>query len=291
MIRPMNENLNPHPDAADTPEIDLLDLLVVAAENVRLLIVAPLIVGLLALAGAYAWPKTYESVSVLSTDDVNPAVVGSWATSGDLLAPVLKELGLFKDTSREDAVRLAREIVIVTVGKQDKLVTLTAAGETPESARQLNQRVLDQLVQFSRPAGPQKTALQFQLDTEKASLVAAVALEKELGKRLVADKLVTEAQSRVFSDLLRAKTALLTNVAQLQLRLEGLSASNVVQAPSLPERPVKPKKVLVAVAAALSAAVALLVFVFARQALRNADSDPATAGKLQRIRRGLGLRG
>jgi LPS O-antigen subunit length determinant protein (WzzB/FepE family) len=291
MIRPMHENLNPHPDAADIPEIDLLDLLVVAAENARLLILIPLIMGLLALAGAYAWPKTYESVSVLSTDDVNPAVVGSWATSGDLLAPVLKELGLFMDKSREDAVRLAREIVIVTVGKQDKLVTLTTSGETPESARQLNQRVLDQLVQFSRPAGPQKTALQFQLDTEKASLVAAVALEKELGKRLVADKLVTEAQSRVFSDLLRAKTALLTNVAQLQLRLEGLSASNVVQAPSLPERPVKPKKVLVAVAAALSAAVALLVFVFARQALRNADSDPATAGKLQRIRRGLGLRG
>lgn len=291
MIRPMNENLNPHPDAADDTEIDLLDLLVVAAENVRLLILAPLIVGLLALAGAYAWPKTYESVSVLSTDDLNPAVVGSWATSGDLLAPVLKELGLFKDKSREDAVRLAREIVIVTVGKQDKLVTLTASGETPESARQLNQRVLDQLVQFSRPAGPQKTALQFQLDTEKASLAAAVALEKELGKRLVADKLVTEAQSRVFSDLLRAKTALLTNVAQLQLRLEGLSTSNVVQAPSLPERPVKPKKAIVAVAAALSAAVALLVFVFARQALRNADSDPAAAAKLQRIRRGLGLRG
>ncbi|OYY65765.1 MAG: hypothetical protein B7Y51_02635 [Burkholderiales bacterium 28-67-8] len=287
----MNENLNPHPDAADDTEIDLLDLLVVAAENVRLLILAPLIVGLLALAGAYAWPKTYESVSVLSTDDLNPAVVGSWATSGDLLAPVLKELGLFKDKSREDAVRLAREIVIVTVGKQDKLVTLTASGETPESARQLNQRVLDQLVQFSRPAGPQKTALQFQLDTEKASLAAAVALEKELGKRLVADKLVTEAQSRVFSDLLRAKTALLTNVAQLQLRLEGLSTSNVVQAPSLPERPVKPKKAIVAVAAALSAAVALLVFVFARQALRNADSDPAAAAKLQRIRRGLGLRG
>ena len=247
--------------------------------------------GLLALAGAYAWPKTYESVSVLSTDDVNPAVVGSWATSGDLLAPVLKELGLFTDKSREDAVRLAREIVVVTVGKQDKLVTLTTAGETPESARQLNQRVLDQLVQFSRPAGPQKTALQFQLETEKASLAAAVALENELGKRLVADKLVTEAQSRVFSDLLRAKTALLTNVAQLQLRLEGLSASNVVQAPSVPERPVKPKKALVASAAALLSAFALLVFVFVRQSLRNAGADPATASKLKRIRRGVGLRG
>ena len=118
-----------------------------------------------------------------------------------------------------------------------------------------------------------------------------MALENELGKRLVADKLVTEAQSRVFSDLLRAKTALLTNVAQLQLRLEGLSASNVVQAPSVPERPVKPKKALVASAAALLSAFALLVFVFVRQSLRNAGADPATASKLKRIRRGVGLRG
>ncbi len=309
----MMPTMNPTPpvEAEKDTEIDLLDLLVVVAENAKLLIVAPLVVGLSTLAGAYAWPSTYESVSVLSAGEptsaavascdlgrvdsattlVNPAVVGSWATSGDLLAPVLKELGLFKDKSGEEAVRLAREMVIVSVGKQDKLVTLTTAGETPQAARQLNQRVLDQLVQVSRPAGPQKAALQFQLDGEKTSLAAALALEKTLGNRLSGDKPVTEAQSRVYSDLLRSKSAMLANVAQLQLRLEGLSASNVVQAPSLPERPVKPRKALVAVAAALSTALALLVFVLARQGLRNAASDPATAGKLQRIRRGLGLRG
>ena len=88
---------SPDHDSTDDQEIDLLDLLAVAAENVKLLILGPLIVGLLALGGAYAWPKTYQSVSVLSTDELNPAVVGSWATSGDLLAPVLEEVGLVKD--------------------------------------------------------------------------------------------------------------------------------------------------------------------------------------------------
>jgi uncharacterized protein involved in exopolysaccharide biosynthesis len=291
----MNERAAPTPESpdhesTDDQEIDLLDLLAVAAENVKLLILGPLIVGLLALGGAYAWPKTYESVSVLSTDEVNPAVVGSWATSGDLLAPVLEELGLFKDKSKETALRQAREIVIVVVGKQDKLVTLTTQGETPDAARQLNQKVLDQLVQYSRPKGPKKTVLQFQLDTQKASLAGAVALEKDLGSLLISGKLVTEAESRIFSDLLRSKTELIARVAQLQLQLEGLSAGNVVQTPSLPERPIKPKKALVAVSATLLSAVVLVLFVFVRQSLRNSASDPEAAAKLRRIRRGLGFR-
>jgi LPS O-antigen subunit length determinant protein (WzzB/FepE family) len=280
----------PDHDPTDDQEIDLLDLLVVAAENVKLLVLGPLIVGLLALGGAYALPKTYQSVSVLSTDEVNPAVVGRWATSGDLLAPVLEELGLFKDKSKEEAVRRAREIVIVAVGKQDKLVTLTTQGETPDAARQLNQRMLDQLVQYSRPTGAKKTAMQFQLDTQKVSLAAAVALEKDLGNLLISGKLATEAQSRVFSDLLRSKTELVARVAQLQLQLEGLNASNVVQAPSLPERPIKPKKAVVAVSATLLSAIGLVLFVFVRQSLRKAASGSETAAKLQRIRRSLGFR-
>jgi len=104
-------------------------------------------------------------------------------------------------------------------------------------------------------------------------------------------KLVTEAQSRVFSDLLRSKTELVARVAQLQLQLEGLNASNVVQAPSVSERPIKPKKALVAISATLLSAVGLSLFVFVRQSLRNSASDPEATAKLQRIRRAFSRRG
>ena len=83
---------------------------------------------------------------------------------------------------------------------------------------------------------------------------------------------------------------MIARVAQLQLQLEGLSAGNVVQAPSLPERPIKPNKALVAVSATLLSAVGFVLFVFVRHSLRNAASDPEAAAKLQRIRRGLGFR-
>jgi len=62
-----------------------------------------------------------------------------------------------------------------------------------------------------------------------------------------------------------------------------------------PERKSKPKKALIAVVATLAAGFALLLFVFIRQALRNAEQGSETAEKLARLRgsfrQALGLKG
>lgn len=50
----------------------------------------------------------------------------------------------------------------------------------------------------------------------------------------------------------------------------------------------KPKRALIAVAAGLASLLLLLVFVVARHAWRRAQSDPATAGKVQQLRAALG---
>ena len=51
-----------------------------------------------------------------------------------------------------------------------------------------------------------------------------------------------------------------------------------------PERKSKPKKGLIAALAALASGFALLLFVFARQALRGATAAPANVEKIARIR-------
>ena len=62
-----------------------------------------------------------------------------------------------------------------------------------------------------------------------------------------------------------------------------------------PERKSKPKKALIAIIATLATGFALLLWVFVRQALRNASNTPETAEKLQTLRTGwrrsLGLKG
>ena len=66
----------------------------------------------------------------------------------------------------------------------------------------------------------------------------------------------------------------------------------VLDAAQPPERKSKPKKALIAMIATLAAGFVLLLFVFIRQALRNAGGDQETAGKLAQIksswRRALG---
>jgi uncharacterized protein involved in exopolysaccharide biosynthesis len=57
----------------------------------------------------------------------------------------------------------------------------------------------------------------------------------------------------------------------------------VLDAAQPPEKKSKPKKALIAIIATLAAGFALLLFVFIRQALRNANQDPESAQKLNAL--------
>jgi len=83
-------------------------------------------------------------------------------------------------------------------------------------------------------------------------------------------------------------------LARVDESREGL-AIQVVDVAQPPERNSKPKKALIAIIATLAAGFALLLWVFVRQALKNASASPETAEKLQTLRMGwrraLGLKG
>jgi tyrosine-protein kinase Etk/Wzc len=58
----------------------------------------------------------------------------------------------------------------------------------------------------------------------------------------------------------------------------------VLDVAQAPERKSKPKKALIAVIATLASGFALLLWVFVRQALKNAGQSPETAGKIQSLK-------
>ncbi len=80
-------------------------------------------------------------------------------------------------------------------------------------------------------------------------------------------------------------------IARVDEAREG-AVIQVLDAAQPPERKSKPKKALIAIIATLATGVALLLFVFVRQALRNGAKDEETAGKLAQLktswRRALG---
>jgi uncharacterized protein involved in exopolysaccharide biosynthesis len=75
-------------------------------------------------------------------------------------------------------------------------------------------------------------------------------------------------------------------LAKVDEAREG-STIQVVDVAMPPEKKSKPKKALIALLTTLAAGFICLVYVFIRQSLRVASQDPATAKKLEAIRRSL----
>lgn len=305
----MPENAqSPIPPAShgDSDEIGLLDLLLVVAENLKLLIAGPLLMGLVALGVAFAMPRTYESTALLSTEksnasfnsamsadkpnaSFNPALIASLATSAAVLDAVAPAAGLAPGLSAEQMRQALAARLKASVGRQDKLVTLTAQAPTAEGAQRLAQAVLEEVFVRSKPRSAERTQLERLLQSEGASLATSQQLEQTLAQQMASGAAPTGA-AQIYTQLMAANSLKQQTMLELQVKLNGLTDADLVQPPTLPETPIKPKKSLIAVLAALATGFVLLLFVFVRQAWRQAAAGGESADKLQRIRRALGLK-
>ena len=268
-------------------EIDLLDILVTLAENIKLLILGPLLVGICALGIAYIVPQTFESIAVLKAEQATASLM----TSAAVLNPVAAELGLTQEDSPEEARRRLREQIKVAVGRNDKLLTLTVSAPTPHQAQIVADAVLRQTYQQSRPKASELARLEVQLKGAEARIKNAEDAAGALLKRMELSGAGGGAElARGYGELLTVAAAAQKQVAELQALIEGLTDAQLVQAPTLPQKASKPKKGLIAIGATLAAGLALMLFVFVRQAVRGAAKDADAASKLARIRRALALR-
>ena len=272
-------------------ELDLLDLLVTLAENWKLLLFTPIAAGLVALGISFALSKTYQSESSVQVERTGSSfsapVAASLAMSADVLHTIAPVAGLDDGLTSEEIYKKLSKRIQVSVGKQDKLLNVVTEAKSPEAAQKLNQALLDTLFPFSKPRGIEKKQLEQQLDSEKKRLQEALKLEQDTAANIAAGK-VTEATSRLYGELLAANSARQRAVLDMERRLEGLDNGDVVQAPTLPESSVKPKKSMIAIGATVASGFLLLLFVFARQAWRSAqENSPEQARKLARIRQAL----
>ena len=279
----VNETIQP----VQQEEIDLLGILVTLAENIKLLILGPLLVGICALGIAYIVPQTFESIAVLKAEQATASLM----TTASVLDPVAADLGLTKVDSAEEARKLLREQIKVSVGRNDKLLTLTVSAPAPQQAQAIANAVLQQTYVQSRPKGSDLTRLEIQLKDAKARTKSAEDAAGALLKRMESNGAASSTEwARGYAELLNVAAAAQNQVAALQAQLEGLTDAQLIQAPTLPEKASKPKKGLIAIGATLAAGLALMLFVFVRQAVRGAAKDAGAASKMARIRRALALR-
>ena len=282
------ENLAPVADAED--EISLLDLLLTVSQNIKLLILGPLAAGLCALGVTFALPATYESVAILPTD------INSTLRLAAVLDPVVVKLDLTKGKTPEQARLDLSGRIKFAQDKQTKIYTLTVSGDSPQQAQATAKALLTSAYEFMRPRGSAKERLELRLLQAKKTLsdasLAKAGVLSILERGYNPESAVRAAGTelpRGYADLLVFVTNSYAAVLSLEKELEGLTDEQLLQAPSLPEKPVSQKKAMIATIAALATGFALLLFVFIRQGLRTAGADPESAAKLAAIRRALGF--
>ena len=275
----------------DEDEVSLLDPLIAVAENLRLLILGPFLIGLVALGIGYVLPQSFTSQAILTPPADIQVQAAAIMVSPLVLDSVVESLKLSRGASMQQArARLERRIKAVAA--KDGLLRLDVTDNTPAQAQSIANAVIDAWLKSTVP-GPQDRA-----DLEKKLAFAKASLESV---RRLQDLLTTEGSVPLGKSLTRGEAGTsIVAIGELQARylgevlsiprqLTGLTRDVVKQPPTLPTEPVAPNKSLIALLAAFGSGFTLLLWVLMCQAWQNAAHDPLTAGKQAKFLSALGL--
>jgi len=280
-------------DSENTADFDFL---LPIAENIKLLILGPLVVGLLALGAAFFWPKIYTSQMHLTLAEQEAKAVEAIIRSPAVLDVVLgqypTDLGV-TDLGREE---LSRRIRFSGAGPNPKpgiaIVKVEVDEKSPERAQAVANALIDAWLETTKPKPATKQELERKLKLTQDALADVsriIARFTSETPKLVMPNLQYDL-AQPTSQLLRMRNDYVDAIASIELTLKGRSRDVVASSPTLPTRSTKPKKGVVAVLSTLAAGFVLLSWVLIRQAWRSAAQDPRAAARQARLKAALGMK-
>jgi hypothetical protein len=167
-----------------------------------------------------------------------------------VLDPVIQQLGLYPDLDRDRARALLTSRVRATMGKE-LLVRLEVEGATPEEARRTAEAILEAWLRSLLPSEREKADLQRRLEV---ATVGFDSTQKALSQLVVETPLAAGRREAGLSvaAIGELRDRYLDQVLAIQRELEGVQREVIKQAPTLPTRPVKPRKLVLAASAAVA---------------------------------------
>lgn len=282
MTLPPSDTVNQVIASYDEEELSLLDLLLVIAENLRLLVLGPLLAAILGFGIAILLPRTWDSVTLLRGGTPTLATLVS---SPAVLMPVARAQGIPAGKPVDDAVDALRERVKVAFNAKDQVLTITATAQTPEAALSLGNMIFQQLKLASAPTGPERARLEAQVaDISRREEQLDASIQAMSSRLRDAPGTASSESVRSYGQLISTAHQLSADRMAIAKQLAGVDESSLLQAPSLPDRPQSRKSLVIALVSAMATGFLLLVWVFARESMRTAEADPESAGKLRRLR-------
>jgi LPS O-antigen subunit length determinant protein (WzzB/FepE family) len=286
----MHQPQNPTPQQSidQDYEISILDILVVLAENLRLIILVPVVVGLLALGITFVIPPTYQSTSLLNLGE---GTVPSM-NSEEVFSKVLEQTDWIKASTREEALKNLRKNLHAIFVKQNNIVKITSEGSTPSKATTLNTNLIDSYRVYSLPKGKVLDAINenIRIGTENLANLEDVAKKISQNVDKVTPGWEGDNVARAYATITSTIATQKINLFSLKQSLNPFGPEVIIQEPTLPEKPIKPKKAQITIMATLASGFLTILFVFIRAAFRNLVGDAEVSHKLSRTRECIGLK-
>ena len=279
---------------SEDDEISLLDLLGVIAENLRLLIIGPIVAVLIGLAYAHTLTPIFTAKTTIippgqsssggaaallsqlgglapggiggiraQTDEYTAFLVSS--TLSDQLIEQFKLMEYYKAKYYEQARQTLTANSNITANKKSNLITIEVSDQDPQFATNLANAYVAALSQ----------------------MLGKMALEDAKHRRQLLEQQINEATEKSYRSPMVREAIILSVVREYETALLDQKKDRPfiqqVDKATVPNLKSKPKRAQMAIMTALITGFGLLLFVFIRYAYRNAKESPRTKVRVQNI--------
>lgn len=239
---------------------ELLENIELFAINIRLLILGPFIMALIAFLVTFLLPNSYESTAIIEVEKITPNIIRSPIT----LDPIAKEIGYTNSMDLDDARAKINDKIKVNYNYKEKLLIIVAEQNTPEAAKLLTSLLVEQVYIQSKLSGDELIKLKKQLEQE-------ILREKEVYEtsQKIKGKLTIEKQNNGANDYAVGFSQMISVVREsqaeqrkLEKQINGLEVSALKQPPTLATKKSAPKIGIICFSVALATEFLLLLWIF-----------------------------
>lgn len=242
-------------------------------ENLKLLLLGPVIAALVAFAVISAVPRWYTSVAYLALDEAGARVADARMQSIPVLDQVLVHYNAPKSTleARRRYIDENRRIVVAPgeTAKTSNLFRMEYTDKSPAVAQKVNSLFIEAWLESTKPPPDKRELVENdidRLDLQSKSITQLIdRLQKDAPSLLTPQSLQGGELATPVSGLIARRDQNLAALYTLRNSLKGMSRDVIFGAPDLPEEPTWPKRGIITILAGFVTGLLLLMFVILRR--------------------------
>jgi hypothetical protein len=214
-------------------EISLLDFILSILKNLRMLILGPIFIGLIAYGASYLLPQSYEASAALK---------GTQQMASMFLTPVvidsaIAEIKLQEADQSIDEIRgVIRKNIQAEFNPKDGLLSVSVKAKKTDEAKLLLDRLLKSLFLQSIPKGEDLKRIRMRIESTEKRIEDASISAQQIQKRILQDNSKSINDAAVgYANIISEINNLEKVLVELKKEIAGIDESSLVQ-PSMVDR-------------------------------------------------------